>query len=49
MYCDKKKITIDLEFEYEYESEIDSLMEVLKQILEMKALKSVDYKKGNNG
>lgn len=45
MYRDKKKITVNLEFEYEYESDIDTLMEVLKQILEMKALKSIDYTK----
>ena len=45
MYRDKKKITVNLEFEYEYESEIDTLMDVLKQILEMKALKSINYTK----
>lgn len=45
MYRDKKKITVNLEFEYEYESDIDTLMNVLKQILEMKALKSIDYTK----
>nr|DAU67721.1 MAG TPA: hypothetical protein [Caudoviricetes sp.] len=45
MYRDKKKITVDLEFEYEYESDIDTLINVLKQILEMKALKSIDYTK----
>ena len=45
MYRDKKKITVNLEFEYEYESDIDTLMNVLKQILEMKTLKSIDYTK----
>lgn len=45
MYRDKKKITVNLEFEYEYESDIDTLMNVLKQILEMKSLKSIDYTK----
>lgn len=45
MYRDKKKITVNLEFEYEYETEIDTLMEVLKQILEIKAVKSIYYTK----
>lgn len=45
MYRNKKKITVNLEFEYEYESDIDTLMNVLKQILEMKSLKSIDYTK----
>lgn len=45
MYRDKKKVTINLEFEYEYENDLNELITLINQIMALKILTSIDYKR----
>lgn len=44
MYNDKKTIKINLELQYDYESELNAIKEILKQITDLKSVKSIEYK-----
>lgn len=44
MYHDNKKIKVEFEVEYEYENEKEKIKEILKQIIDLKKLKSLEVK-----
>lgn len=44
MYHDNKKIKIELEVEYEYDSEKEKIKEIIKQIIDLKNVKSLEVK-----
>lgn len=47
MYQGVKKVNVNFEFEYEYQTELDKLKEIIKEIIDLKNVKNIEYKEGN--
>ena len=47
MYEDKKEIEIKTIFKYQYESDLENLKEIIKELTDIKGLKSLEVKNEN--